>query len=335
MKRIASSSLRALACALLVACVAGCGSGGKPRIGIALASVDDGYVASARRALEEEAAGKAKLTVLDGQNQRSIQDKQLDSLLVDEDALIVNPVDGAAIEELCARAQAARVPIVFFGRNLPSSPLPPWRKSYFIGGKIDEADALQAEMIADYWKARPEADKDKDGKLEYLLLRGDSHHGSALAGEAARNKVFEAAGVPVAKLSEADGGWTRAGALGAMGRMLAAPGGKSVEAVICANDEMALGAVEALKMAGLLGRAEYTPVVGIDGTSFAVDAIGEGSLLGTVRCDADGQGRAAALLACSLAAGGGVESTGLILADGRFLYVPYQKVTRNNYKSAQ
>jgi ABC-type sugar transport system, periplasmic component len=335
MKSRATAFLAVFVCAVLAT---GCaGSGGKSKIGVALAAVDDGYVASARRALEAENSGKARLSVLDGQNQASVQSKQIDALLTDKaDALIVNPIDSSLIDVISEKAKQAGVPVVFFGRSLPADPLKIWEQAYFVGGKAAEAEALQVEIVTDYWKAHPEADKNKDGKLEYIAIRGDSHKASAVEAEAAREKAFAAAGIPAVQLAEVDGGWTRSTTQSRLAASLATLGHWKLEAVLCGSDEMALGAVEALRMAKMLKSGdENTPVIGVDGTRFAIDAIGEGSLLGTVRCDAASQGRATALLAAALASKADPASTGLILADGRYVYIPYQKVTKDNYKSVQ
>jgi methyl-galactoside transport system substrate-binding protein len=339
MKRIAQAAFSVLVCGALAAGLSGAlssceGSGGKPRIGVALSSVDDGYIAAARRAIESEAAGKARLSVLDGQNQRSIQGEQVMALIADKaNAVLVNPVDSTSIEPFAFQAKASDVPIVFFGRILPDFPARLWDKAYFVGGKAEDAAELQAEILADYWKAHPEADKNGNGKLEYILIRGDSRHASALAAELSRAKAFAQAGITCVKLAEIDAGWTRASAQQKLSDTLAALGRVKPEAVLCGNDEMALGAVEALKMAGLLKGNEYTPVLGIDGTSFAIDAIGEGTLLGTVRCDAGQQGRAAFILASALASKADPSTTGLAFDDYNYVYVPYQKVTRESYKS--
>lgn len=344
MKCFSRAAFSAIACAALAVSISGCeGSGGIPRIGVALSSVDDSYIASAGRAIESEAAGKARLSVLDGQNQSSIQGQQVLALISDKaGAVLVNPVDSTAIEPFVFQAKSANVPIVFFGRNLPDFPAHLWEKAYFIGGKAGDAEALQAEILADYWKAHPEADKNRDGKLEYILIRGDSsfnsHALTATAAEVSREHAFAQAGISCIKLAEIDAGWTRAGAKRKLSDtlvMLATLHRWKPEAVLCGNDEMALGAIEELKMAGMTTGSEYIPVLGIDGTSFAIDAIAEGSLLGTVRSDSVSQGREAFILASALAAGKEPSSTGLIIADGNYVYVPYQKITKENYKGGQ
>lgn len=67
-----------------------------------------------------------------------------------------------------------------------------------------------------------------------------------------------------------------------------------IEAVLCNNDDMALGAIEALKAEGYNSgdASKYIPVVGVDATAPALEAMKEGSLLGTVLNDATSQGNA-------------------------------------------
>jgi methyl-galactoside transport system substrate-binding protein len=328
-------ALTASFCLLLPGCDP---SGGKPRIGVAVFSVDDSFVGAARRALETESTGKAVLSVLDGQNQQTIQNEQVDALLLDKaKAIIVNPVDLSVVGSLVFKAKAADVPVVFFSRDPSTVAINMWDKAYFVGVKTEEADALQVQILADYWKAHPEADRDQDGKIEYVLIRGDSNHEASLVSDANRQKAFDAAGLKAVKLTEVSANWTRVEAQQKMAVVIAAIGAKRIEAVLCANDEMALGAIEALKVAGYFkgSGGDYVPVVGVDGTRFALDAISDGSLLGTVRGDAASQGRAAFDLAYALAMGNDPGAAGWALSDSKYAFVPYQKVTRDNLKDFQ
>lgn len=63
--------------------------------------------------------------------------------------------------------------------------------------------------------------------------------------------------------------------------------GNQIKAVWAANDDMALGALEALRAAGLAGKI---PVVGVDGIPEAIDAIAKGEMIATVSSDAYYQG---------------------------------------------
>jgi methyl-galactoside transport system substrate-binding protein len=336
MKRIAFVLTLSILSVGLSLGLAGCDSaGGGTRIGVALFSVDDIYVSSVRRAMETQAEGRARLSVLDGRNQQAIQNEQINALFADKaKAIIVNPVDSSVMTSLVFSAKAANVPIVFFSRNPSTVSINMWDKAYFVGVQSDEAEALQVEILADYWNTHTEADRDRDGKLEYVLLRGDSNRQAALSSDENRQKAFAAAGIQAVKLTEAVANWTRPEAQSKMAEIITLIGAKRIEAVICANDEMALGAIQALKLAGYFqGKNDYLPVLGVDGTSVAIDALAEGSLLGTVRGDAESQGKAAFDIAYALAKGSDPTAAGWTLTEGKFVLVPYQKVTRENYKS--
>jgi methyl-galactoside transport system substrate-binding protein len=97
---------------------------------------------------------------------------------------------------------------------------------------------------------------------------------------------------------------------------------------------MALGAIEALRQEGYNtgSGGKYIPVVGVDATAPALQALEQGTLLGTVLNDAKNQGKATYDLAFALATGKPVTSTSWKITDGKYVWVPYAKVTMENYK---
>ena len=333
MKRLAiASACLALAASLSIG-LAGCDQGGgRPRIGVALFSVDDSFVSAVRRALEASAAGKAKLSVLDGQNKQSIQNDQIDALIADKaKAIIVNPVDPSAMGPLVFRAKSGNVPVVFFSRDPSTVDIGSWDKAYFVGVKTEEAVALQVEIFAAYRKSHPEADKDHDGRIQYILLRGDSSAAEAKAMITRAQDTFDKAKLDAVMIAQTSADWTRNGARQKMSTLIQLHGAKWIEVVLCASDEMALGAIEALRAAGYFkGSGTYVPIIGVDGTRFGLDAIADGSLLGTVRVDATSQGKAVFDLAWALANGESPAKAGWPLTDGKYVLVPYRKVTKEN-----
>jgi methyl-galactoside transport system substrate-binding protein len=97
---------------------------------------------------------------------------------------------------------------------------------------------------------------------------------------------------------------------------------------------MALGAIESLRKAGFFSDGRYLPVVGVDATAPALQALAEGTLLGTVLNDAKNQGKATFDIAFALATGAS-PTTNAGKMDGKYVWVPYQKVTRDNYRNFQ
>lgn len=113
-----------------------------------------------------------------------------------------------------------------------------------------------------------------------------------------------------------------------MAAFLAAHGDR-IECVIANNDDMALGAIDALKAAGYFSAGQFMPVVGVDATVAAQTALRQGSLLGTVLNDDVNQAKAALRLAVLLIRGEDIqtETLGYPLTDGRYVWIPYQPLT--------
>ena len=76
------------------------------------------------------------------------------------------------------------------------------------------------------------------------------------------------------------------------------------------------------------------PVVGVDATAPALQAIAAGQMLGTSLNDAKNQGTAAVRIADVASKGEAVtsESIGYTLTDGKYVWIPYVKVNAENYK---
>ena len=79
--------------------------------------------------------------------------------------------------------------------------------------------------------------------------------------------------------------------------------GNTIECVLSNNDDMALGAIDALKAAGCFSGHLSIPVIGVDATASALDMVAQGALYGTVQNDAPAQAQAVIDLALLLAAG--------------------------------
>ena len=108
--------------------------------------------------------------------------------------------------------------------------------------------------------------------------------------------------------------------------------GDRIEMIFCNNDDMALGVIESLKNAGYFQDGRYIPVLGVDATVPALAALEEGTLLGTVLNDADNQGKATFDIVFALATGANPTNAGWAITDDKYIWVPYQKVTKENYR---
>ena len=143
-------------------------------------------------------------------------------------------------------------------------------------------------------------------------------------------ETIKDAGIEPVELASAIANWDKLEAMKMTNAFIMSIGPENIEAVIANNDEMALGAVEALKAQDYNkgDPAMYIPVVGVDANASALEAMDKGEMLGTVLNDADNQGIAAVRLAIALAEGKDVSTVGYHVTDGKYIWIPYQKVTR-------
>lgn len=333
-----------LAAALLGATVVGCSNNGNsasggdastPKVGVAIYKFDDTFMTGVRNSIEKNAGGIAKVDIVDSQNSQPTQNDKIDLFLTkNTDALIVNPVDRTAAGVIIDKAKAKDTPVVFLNREPLPEDMKKWDKVYYVGAKAEESGTLSGQIIVDYWKATPAADKNGDGVLQYVMLKGEPGHQDAELRTQYSIQAVEDAGIKVEKVAEDTAMWDRVKGQEKMAAFLAANGDK-IEAVFANNDDMALGAIEALKAAGYFTGDKYMPVVGVDATAPAIQALEQGTMLGTVLNDAANQGKAAVTLASLLSKGTAVtkESVGFDITDNQYVWIPYQKVTKENAAS--
>lgn len=306
----------------------------QPVIGVTIYKYDDTFMAGVRTAIAKAAEGKAQVEFADSANQQPIQMEKVDLFITKKvNALAINPVDRTASSVVIDKAKAANIPVVFFNREPLPDDMKKWDKVYYVGAKAEDSGTLEGQLVIDYWKAHPEADKNKDGILQYVMLTGEPGHQDAELRTQYSIKAIEDAGIKTEKLAQDTAMWDRIRGQEKMAAFLGAKGDK-IEVVIANNDDMALGAIEALKGAGYFKDGKYMPVVGVDATAPALEALSAGTLLGTVLNDAKNQGTATLNLALALGQGKAPDkaNVGYDLTDSKYVWVPYKKVTKENMK---
>ena len=351
MKRFKKLLPIVMATVMVTATMAGCGaskSGGadttkkadtsKVLIGSAIYKFDDTFMTGVRTAMEGQAKEKgSSLELVDSQNKQPTQNEQVDTFITKGvNALAINPVDRTAAGPLIEKAKAKKLPIVFLNREPEKADMANYDKVWYVGAKAEQSGTQSGEIIADYFKANPKADKNGDGKIQYVMLQGEPGHQDATLRTEYSIKAIEAAGFKTDKLAADTAMWDKAKATDLMKAFITGKGLDKIEAVLCNNDDMALGAVEALKAEGYNkgDASKYIPVVGVDATAPALQAMKEGSLLGTVLNDAANQGKATINIAAAAAQGKEInkENIGYEVTDGKYVWINYVKVTQANYK---
>lgn len=240
--------------------------------------------------------------------------------------LCVNLVDRADPSEIIDLAREREVPIIFFNREPVAEDLQQWENLYYVGADARQSGVLQGELAAERIRTDKNIDRNKDGKIQYVVLEGEAGHQDAIIRTENAVETLKAQGIELEKLSYQIANWNRAQAENRMEQMLSEYQNQ-IELVLANNDDMALGAIDAYE------KRNYTesalPVFfGIDGTDPGLEAVVNGKLAGTVYNDKEGQAEAIVRLAAALVTEEGMEI--MEFEKDKYIYTPYFPVTEEN-----
>lgn len=298
------------------------GGGGDFTVDVFIYSYADTYISSVRNAMENEfkAVEGLDYTFYDAGNDQGKQTQQIETAITKgSDLLIVNIVTTGsedAAQNIINAAQEKDIPVIFFNREVSDDIIKSYDKAAFVGTDADEAGYLQGELIYDLLSEKyDEYDLNGDGAISYIMFKGELGNAEAdgrtkYSVEEA-NKLLTEKGKPELKYYDANNkdlyqaaNWESAEAQDAMATAIGTnpyTGNNPIEMVIANNDGMALGAVEALNEAGYnTGSGKFIPVVGVDATDEAKDAIAQGKMSGTIKQDAEGMAKGIAFLASNV-----------------------------------
>nr|WP_202117259.1 galactose ABC transporter substrate-binding protein [Clostridium chromiireducens] len=304
------------------------------KIGVTLYKQDDVFVSTITKNLEEiakekENEGKYKIiiNIVDAKGSLINQSNQVDKFVAQNyDVICVNMVDRTAASMIIDKAKSANIPVVFFNREPVEEDMERWNKLYYVGAQAEQSGELQAGIIMNaYEKDNRIVDKNGDGKIQYVMLEGEPGHQDALIRTEYCIKTLTQKGIELEKLADDTANWQNAQANTKMTQWIKNFGNK-IEVVFCNNDDMALGAIQALENSGL---TEKPLVVGIDGLPKALEAVKNGLMIGTIINDSKKQASAIFNLAYTLANNGDVNSVEG-LEKGKYIKAPHTQVTSEN-----
>lgn len=290
-----------LLCWLLLPFPVAAGQEALPLLGVAVYNGEDTFMSSLMAVIQSQADGQVRLLMYDSANDQNLQNDQVADMIAQGcEALIINPVDRTAAIYLIQMAMRHDLPIVLINREPLGSDLALYDRAYYVGIDPKQQGLLQGQMAAAYFLSHPEADINGDGKMQLVLLRGQPGHQDTELRSVYAIRALQDAGVQTELLSEESAMWERTAAQERMSAMLSQFAGR-IECVIANNDDMALGAIDALKAAGYFDGHRFIPVLGVDATAPAMEALSQGALYATVYNNALEQGQAALRLALLLA----------------------------------
>ena len=284
-------------------------------VGVSMALFDDNFLTVLRNGMQDYAKtlDGVTLQVEDAQNDVAKQQSQIQNFIAaGVNAIIVNPVDTDSTAAMSKLAADAGIPLVYVNRepsNIDSLP----EKQAFVASNEVESGTLETQEVC----------KLLGGKGKAVVMMGE------LSNQAARMRtkdVHDVLATDACKgieiVEEQTANWSRTQGADLVTNWLSA--GLEFDAVIANNDEMAIGAIQALKAAG---RSMDSVVIGgVDATQDALASMAEGDLDVTVFQNAAGQGKGSLDAALKLARGETVDKK---------VYIPFELVTPANLKDYQ
>ncbi|GHV80021.1 rhizopine-binding protein [Spirochaetia bacterium] len=271
-------------------------------IGVTLQNLSEEFMTMLKGAMEIKLKeySNVKLIVNDAESKPDKQAAQLDSFIGQGvDAVIISPVDADGLAPAVKAVATAGIPIITCSADVSGNQGQVW-----VGSENENGGLIEAQYVAERL----------NGKGNVAILRGPL---GAFA-EQGRFRGYEQAFTKYPNIKvvfDQTGNWQREQAMALVENWLST--GTQIDAILCQNDGMALGALEAVKAAG---KKNQIVVTGIDAIKDALDSIKAGELDATCFQDAIGQGMGALEMAVKAAKGESISRNN----------IPFELVTKEN-----
>ena len=257
------------------------------KVGICIYSFEDSlmtwYRGELERLLVEQGFDKNNIRFVDGKNDQTVQNKQIDRLIAEgADMLIVNLVDASSASEITDKAVAAGIPLVYIDHMPGEDELRRWSENNwdvcYVGGYPGMEGTLQGEIIADL--GLDAVDSNGNGKIDYVMIKDNPEYSNSELRADCSIKALEDAGIEVNCLYDKYLDVDRTQAEESVSEALEMYG-SDVEVIFCTSDIITISAVFVLHV------NERTAVqdiylVGIDGIPMVLNYITYGWATGTV-----------------------------------------------------
>ncbi len=285
------------------------------QIGVSVARFDDNGLTVMRNGMmdHEAALDGVSLQIEDATDDVAKQLDQINNFIASGvDAIIVNAVDTNATEAMSNAAASAGVPLVYVNRQPINMDTLPAGQAFVASNEIESGTLAAFQMCRDLRAAG------KSGGAKAYMLMGQLSNQAAVQ----RSKDFhDVIGMDMCNfitlIDEQTANWSRDEANDLMTNWISS--GEPFDAVFGNNDEMALGAIQAMKAAGI--SMDDVVVGGVDATSDALLSMQAGEMDVTVFQDLAGQGAGSIDTAIALINGEEVDNK---------VFIPFKLVTPDN-----
>ncbi|AZV45572.1 ribose ABC transporter substrate-binding protein RbsB [Peribacillus asahii] len=228
-------------------------------VGVSISTLNNPFFVSLKEGIEAKAKEKGmEVSVVDAQDDTAKQVSGIEDLILKKvDLLIINPTDSAAISSAVQSANDAGIPVITVDRSADEGEVVTFIASDNVAGG-EQAAKYMVEQLGENAKV---VELEGVSGASATRERGEGFHNIA-------DKQLDVLSSQTAEFDRTKG-------LNVMENML--QGNKDIQGVFAHNDEMALGAIEAIKATG-----KDILVVGFDGNEDALKAVEAGDLSATV-----------------------------------------------------
>ncbi len=252
----------------------GTSTNGKKVVGFVQSETDNPWRIAETKSMQDEAAkrsDKYELVVTNAQGQTSKQLSDVEDLIARRvSAIFLVPREAEGLSSALQKAKDAKIPVFLIDREHTGKAGDDFVT--FIGSNFIEEGHRVGDWVI----------KNTNNKAGVVILEGNA--GSSVARD--RNQGFMDAiksSPDIKVLASQPGDFKRANGQAVMENLIQAHG-KNITVVYTHNDEMALGAISALKAAGF-NPGKDVKVVSVDGQKSALEAIVAGDMNVTVECN--------------------------------------------------
>lgn len=190
--------------------------------------------------------------------------------------MLINLVEPSSAASVLNNAKEAGTPVILFNRDIAEKDLKITNDVWYVGTDATQAGQIQGEMLKKIWNEQKSSlDKNKNGKIDYVLVEGEEDHYDAIR----RTKGFleESKDLPLNTQGTLSASWNRQLAYKKFS-LLDESATRNTEAVICNNDDMALGVYDYYKEKNLA----LPIILGINNSQEMNDKIMSGEIYGSV-----------------------------------------------------
>ena len=256
---------------------------GYTHIGIAVYDMDDtfinDYVTKLQNKIDRSSfSGKKVLyEIFDAEGNANRQEHQLQYMYTQNfDALLINLVTPSSAASVLNETANYDIPVILFNREADKKDLSISKQTWYVGTAAKKAGAIQADMLQNVWNTdKVNLDRNKNNKLDYILIEGEQTHFDAVR----RTNGFleNSQNLPLNQLTNLSADWQRNLASVKFSKLDTCII-QSAEAIICNNDDMALGVYDYYKK----HQMKLPVIIGINNSQEMNQKIRLGEIYGTV-----------------------------------------------------